>query len=93
MSLALPPAPAPRADPGCCSSPRRSPAPPVGMLFAGMLAVWIALRDAAGGTTAAWLPKGIVLPGVASNMMLIIMVGRLGDGAVGGLRHGPRQPP
>jgi cytochrome c oxidase subunit 3 len=47
----------------------------VGMLFAGMLAVWIALRDAAGGTSAAWLPKGIVLPGVAANMMLIIMAG------------------
>jgi len=47
----------------------------IGMMFAGMLAVWIALRDAAGGTSAAWLPKGISLPGVASNMMLIIMAG------------------
>jgi cytochrome c oxidase subunit 3 len=47
----------------------------VGMLFAGMLAVWIALRDAAGGTTAAWVPKGVAIPGVAANMMLIIMAG------------------
>ena len=47
----------------------------LGMMFAGMLAVWIALRDAAGGTSAAWLPKGVLLPGVAANMMLIIMFG------------------
>jgi len=47
----------------------------VGMLFAGMLGVWIALRDAAGGTSTAWLPKGVEMPGVAANMMLIIMAG------------------
>jgi heme/copper-type cytochrome/quinol oxidase subunit 3 len=45
------------------------------MLFAGMLAVWVTLRDAAGGTTATWLPKGVAFPGVATNIMLITMLG------------------
>ena len=74
MSVALPAAPLPQrprmllvATSLACAA--------IGMMFAGMLAVWIALRDAAGGTSAAWLPKGLELPGVASNMMLIIMVG------------------
>jgi heme/copper-type cytochrome/quinol oxidase subunit 3 len=74
MSVALPAAPLPQrprmllvATSLACAA--------IGMMFAGMLAVWIALRDAAGGTSAAWLPKGISLPGVASNMMLIIMAG------------------
>jgi heme/copper-type cytochrome/quinol oxidase subunit 3 len=74
MSVALPAAPLPQrprmllvATSLACTA--------IGMMFAGMLAVWIALRDAAGGTSAAWLPKGISLPGVASNMMLIIMAG------------------
>ncbi len=45
------------------------------MLFMGMLAVWVNRRDAAGGTTAAWLPKGVSIAMVAPNMMLIIMIG------------------
>jgi cytochrome c oxidase subunit 3 len=47
----------------------------IAMLFMGMLAVWVNLRDAAGGTTAAWLPKGVSISMVAPNMMLIIMLG------------------
>jgi cytochrome c oxidase subunit III len=74
MSLALPAAPAP-ARPRMLLVATALTCAAAGMLFAGMLAVWIALRDAAGGTSAAWLPKGIVLPGVAANMMLIIMAG------------------
>ena len=74
MTLALPAAPAP-ARPRMLFVATALACAAVGMLFAGMLAVWIALRDAAGGTSAAWLPKGTVLPGVASNMMLIIMAG------------------
>jgi heme/copper-type cytochrome/quinol oxidase subunit 3 len=74
MSLALPPAPAP-ARPRMLLVATGLGCAAVGMLFAGMLGVWIALRDAAGGTSAAWLPKGLEIPGVAANMMLIIMVG------------------
>ena len=74
MSLALPPAPAPPRPRMLFVATALACAAGV-MLFAGMLAVWIALRDAAGGTSAAWSPKGIVLPGVASTMMLIIMGG------------------
>jgi heme/copper-type cytochrome/quinol oxidase subunit 3 len=44
------------------------------MLFAGMLGVWVSLRDAAGGSTATWLPKGVKVPGIPANMMLITMV-------------------
>jgi heme/copper-type cytochrome/quinol oxidase subunit 3 len=74
MSFSLPPAPAPPrprmlfvATAFACAAGA--------MLFAGMLAAWLSLRDAAGGTTAAWLPKGVVIPGVAANMMLIILGG------------------
>jgi cytochrome c oxidase subunit III len=74
MSLGLPPAPAaprPRmlfiATAFACAA--------IAMLFMGMLAVWVNLRDAAGGTTAAWLPKGVSISMVAPNMMLIIMLG------------------
>jgi cytochrome c oxidase subunit 3 len=45
------------------------------MAFAGMLGVWVTVRDAAGGTTATWLPKGVTFPGVAANIMLITMLG------------------
>jgi len=47
----------------------------IGMLFMGMLAAWLNLRDAAGGTTAAWVPKGVDISMQAPNMMLIIMLG------------------
>jgi cytochrome c oxidase subunit 3 len=45
------------------------------MLFAGMLGLWVSLRDAAGGSSATWLPKGVGIPEIAANMMLITMVG------------------
>src|SRR5436190_24113236 len=74
VSLGLPPAPAPPrprmlfvATAFACAA--------VAMLFMGMLAAWVNLRDAAGGTTAAWVPKGVSISMVAPNMMLIIMVG------------------
>lgn len=41
------------------------------MLVAGMLAVFLALRDAAGGD---WLPKGVEIPDVAVNVMIITMI-------------------
>jgi heme/copper-type cytochrome/quinol oxidase subunit 3 len=74
MSFSLPPAPAP-PRPRMLFVATALACAAGGMLFAGMLAVWISLRDAAGGTTAAWLPKGVAIPGVAANMMVIIMVG------------------
>lgn len=40
----------------------------------GMLAVYAHLRDAAGGSTAAWLPEGVIVPEIATNMMLVTMI-------------------
>ncbi len=74
MSLSLPPAPAPPRPRMLFVATALACAAGV-MLFAGMFAVWISLRDAAGGTTSAWLPKGVAIPGVASNMMLITLCG------------------
>lgn len=74
MSFSLPAAPAP-PRPRLLFVATALASTAMGMLFAGMLAVWIALRDAAGGTTAAWMPKGVAVPGVAANMMLMIMLG------------------
>jgi cytochrome c oxidase subunit 3 len=44
------------------------------MVFAGMLGVWVSLRDAAGGSTATWVPKKVLVPQIPSNIMLITMV-------------------
>jgi len=44
-------------------------------LFAGMLGLYLSLREAAGGTTADWVPKGVDIPDVAVNTMLITMIG------------------
>ena len=74
MSVILPPAPVP-ARPRMLLVATSLACAGAGMLFAGMLAIYIALRDAAGGTSAAWLPDGLEIPGVAANMMLIIMYG------------------
>jgi cytochrome c oxidase subunit 3 len=43
------------------------------MLVGSMLAVYLTIRDAHGGTTAAWLPKGTKVPEIQSNLMLIGM--------------------
>ena len=75
LMLALPPAPSParprtllvghrarvRRRARCCSP--------------ACSAVYLALRDAAGGTTTDWLPKGVEIPDVAVNMMLVTMLG------------------
>lgn len=42
-------------------------------LIGGMLAVYAQLRDAAGGSTADWLPDGVIIPEIATNMMLVTM--------------------
>jgi heme/copper-type cytochrome/quinol oxidase subunit 3 len=41
------------------------------MLFAGMISIYLALREQAGGTTADWLPGGLIIPEVATNVMLV----------------------
>jgi heme/copper-type cytochrome/quinol oxidase subunit 3 len=74
VSLGLPPAPAP-PRPRMLFIATAFTCAAIAMLFVGMLAVWVNLRDAAGGTTAAWLPKGVSISMVAPNMMLIIMLG------------------
>jgi cytochrome c oxidase subunit 3 len=74
MSLGLPPAPAP-PRPRMLLVGTAFACAAAAMLFMGMLAVWVNLRDAAGGTTAAWLPKGVSISMVAPNMMLLIMIG------------------
>jgi heme/copper-type cytochrome/quinol oxidase subunit 3 len=74
MSLGLPPAPAP-PRPRMLFVGTAFACAAIAMLFVGMLAVWVNLRDAAGGTTAKWLPKGVSIAMVAPNMMLIIMIG------------------
>ncbi|HKA02716.1 MAG TPA: cytochrome c oxidase subunit 3 [Acidimicrobiales bacterium] len=74
MSLGLPPAPSP-PRPRMLFIGTAFACAAAAMLFMGMLAVWVNLRDAAGGTTAAWLPKGVSVSMVAPNMMLIIMLG------------------
>jgi cytochrome c oxidase subunit 3 len=72
--LALPPAPAP-------ARPRQkliatSLVVTGGVaLFAGLLGVYLNLRDAAGGTTKAWVPKGVVMSNQAPTLMLVTMVG------------------
>jgi heme/copper-type cytochrome/quinol oxidase subunit 3 len=74
MSLGLPPAPSPpRARMLFVGTAFACAA--AAMLFMGMLAVWVNLRDAAGGTTAAWVPKGVDISMVAPNVMLITMLG------------------
>jgi cytochrome c oxidase subunit 3 len=74
MTLALPPAPTP---------------PRARMLFVGtaltcvagfmlmmsMVATYLFFRDAAGGTTASWLPAKVGIPEIAANVMIVTLVG------------------
>ena len=43
-------------------------------LIGGMLALWLRFRDDARAAGQPWLPKGISIPGVASNIMLLSFV-------------------
>jgi cytochrome c oxidase subunit 3 len=45
------------------------------MFFAGMLGIYLSLRDHAGGHTSEWVPKNVQIPDVAVNVMLITMLG------------------
>jgi cytochrome c oxidase subunit 3 len=44
-------------------------------LFGGMLATWMRMRDDAMDATGVWLPKKVVMPEVASNVVLIAFLG------------------
>jgi cytochrome c oxidase subunit 3 len=44
------------------------------MMVAGLLGAYLAVRDAAGGTTATWLPEGVAFPEVAANIMLFTVL-------------------
>jgi cytochrome c oxidase subunit III len=72
--LALPPAPSP-ARPRALLVATALVCTAGTMLFAGMLGVYVSLRDQAGGNTHDWLPRGVQIPDVAVNMMLITMIG------------------
>jgi cytochrome c oxidase subunit 3 len=74
VSFGLPPAPAP-PRPRMVLVGTAFACAAATMLFLGMLGVWVNLRDAAGGSTATWLPKGVSISMVAPNMMLIILIG------------------
>ncbi|HEX9258441.1 MAG TPA: cytochrome c oxidase subunit 3 [Acidimicrobiales bacterium] len=71
--LALPPAPAP-ARPRLTFVGTAVAGTALLMMVGGMLAAYLAVRDAAGGTTAAWLPEGAVIPEVAANIMLVTVL-------------------
>jgi heme/copper-type cytochrome/quinol oxidase subunit 3 len=44
------------------------------MLFAGLLGAYLNARQVAGGTTAKWLPAGTIMPGIATNVLLLVMI-------------------
>jgi cytochrome c oxidase subunit 3 len=44
------------------------------MMFGSMLAVYLTVRDEHGGSTAKWLPRGVQVPGIQANLMLVGMV-------------------
>jgi cytochrome c oxidase subunit 3 len=72
--LALPPAPSPSRPRSLFIATAFVCAAGL-MFFAGMLGIYVSLRERAGGTTAAWLPQGIEIPDVAAHLMLITMLG------------------
>ena len=74
MSLALPPAPTPPRPRQLFVATALASAG-MAMVFAGLLGIYIANRTAAGGTTADWVPEGVHVPGVSTNMMLATMAG------------------
>ncbi len=71
--LALPPAPAP-ARPRTLLVATALASVGAMALIGGMLAVYTHLRDEAGGSTAAWSPSDVIIPEIATNIMLITMV-------------------
>lgn len=73
MALALPPAPAP-ARPRMLMTATALAIVGCGALFAGLFGIYLAYRAAAGGTTAAWLPEGVVIPLTPGNVGALTLV-------------------
>ncbi len=71
--MALPPVAAP-ARPRTLLVATSLAAGAVVALVGGMLAVYVHERDIAGGNTAAWVPDGVIVPEIATNIMLVTMV-------------------
>ncbi|MEO6126010.1 MAG: cytochrome c oxidase subunit 3 [Ilumatobacteraceae bacterium] len=90
--LALPSAPAPAARRQLFVGTALVCAAGATML-GGMLAVWLRFRDEARAAGTAWLPKGITVPEVASNIMLFsfIAIVVFAQWAVYAARRGDKQ--
>lgn len=73
MALALPPAPAP-ARPRVLTTATALAITGCGALFAGLFGIYLAYRAAAGGTTADWLPEGVVIPLTPGNVGALTLV-------------------
>ncbi|MGE0877236.1 MAG: cytochrome c oxidase subunit 3 [Acidimicrobiia bacterium] len=71
--LALPPAPAP-ARPRMMLVATALVAMAASVLIGSMLALYVHLRDVAGGSTARWVPKGVQISAVTANMLLSTVV-------------------
>jgi cytochrome c oxidase subunit 3 len=72
--LALPPAPSP-PRPRTLFVATALACAAGAMVFAGLLGIYLALRERAGNSTAEWLPRGVEIPDIAANTMLVTMVG------------------
>jgi heme/copper-type cytochrome/quinol oxidase subunit 3 len=73
--LALPPAPTPTRPRSLLVATALGVAG-AAALVGGLLAVYMQLRDSVGGgNTTTWLPSGVAIPGIATNIMLITMFG------------------
>lgn len=73
MTLALPAGPAPPPRRQLLVGTAVGSAAAV-MLIGGMLAIWILQRERALAADEPWLPPGVEIPGVATNVMLITML-------------------
>jgi heme/copper-type cytochrome/quinol oxidase subunit 3 len=71
--LALPPAPAPARRRTLLAATAFASAAML-MFFGGLIALYIRVRDDAGGSTAAWFPKKVKVPEVPANTILFIML-------------------
>ena len=72
--IALPAAPAPSRSRSLLAGTAFGSAAMVSF-FGGLIAIYIQVRDNAGGNTASWVPKKVVIPEVPSNTMLFVFLG------------------
>jgi heme/copper-type cytochrome/quinol oxidase subunit 3 len=71
--LALPPAPVPARRRTLLAATAFASAAMLAF-FGGLIAIYIAKRDEAGGSTAAWFPKKVKVPEVAANTMVLVLI-------------------